>query len=201
LKGDQVLRLDDTQKEHLEFIDTLEGEVDRVYSTLVLPLWDTETKRFSTTLYGYMMTIFARIDLLSSYWSGGATSRGQTSRMIGFMDKYLSPNHEANSVALHMWRHRLMHTSEPRYLTEVSTEVKYSWLLHWADHLPREQHYTLVDSHNARKLRIGLTYLISDLRRATEEYLLELRNDYVLQSKYERLHMELTSYRFRAFQD
>jgi len=106
----------DLGKELIGSIDRLEQEVDAVYRKLVLPTWGGDPHGLPETLYGYMMGVFARIDLVSAHWRG--TYDGQTQRMVQFMDRYFCTNHKANSVAVQMWRHKLMHTAKPRYLRD-----------------------------------------------------------------------------------
>jgi hypothetical protein len=194
-----MINLEQVRKEHTAHIDALQREVKEVYSTLVLPHWGDKLHGFPHTLHGYMMDLFARIDLLSAFWKGDASSQGQTLRMIEFMDRYLSPNHEANSVAVQMWRHKLMHTSEPRYLHDDRTGKIYRWLLHWGEHLPSEQHYTFAETSDSRILNIGLIYLIANLNNGIETYLADLSASPVLQDSYEKVQAELTSYKLRVY--
>lgn len=174
---------------------SLEKEVAAVYSTLVLPYWGKEMHGFPETLYGYMMRIFSFIDLLSAYWKGN--DKVQTNRMIAFLDKYMRPDHEANSVSVQMWRHKLMHTAQPRSLKDTKTRKTYYWLLHWYQHLPEEQHYTFSDTTDTRILNLGLVYLIRDLKQAAENYKKELATSVDLQGKFYRFHQKLESYEYR----
>ena len=194
-----MFSFEEAQKDHLAYVDAIDREARQVYLTLVLPHWGEELHGFPYTLYGYMMTLFARIDLLSAYWAGDASTKGQTLRMIDFMDKYMSSNREANSVAVQMWRHKLMHTSEPRNLLDERTNKVYRWLLHWGERLPADQHYTFAETSDSRILNLGLLYLIEDLRRAVGTYLSDLSVDPSLQSKYEKVKTEIASYKFRLY--
>jgi hypothetical protein len=38
---------------------------------------------------------------------------------------------------IQMWRHTLMHTSQPRYLLDETTGRSYRWLLHWNERRTR----------------------------------------------------------------
>jgi hypothetical protein len=196
-----MLNLDEVKREHTAHLDAFEREVKMVYSTLVLPNWDSELHHFPQTLYGYLMGLFARIDLLSAYWKGDAPAQGQTLRMIDFMDKYISPapNREANSAAVQMWRHKLMHTSEPRYLLDEHTGKVYRWLLHWFEQLPRAQHYTFAETYDSKILNLGLVYLIEDLKKGLEKYLADLSASASLQSNYEKVQAQLASYKFKVY--
>src|SRR5260370_26084001 len=150
-----ILNIAAVQQDVLAKINSLEREVQEVYSTLGLPHWGGELHGFPYTLYGYMMTCFAYIDLLSAYWKGNDNS--QTERMIAFMGEYISPNREANSVAVQVWRHKLMHTSEPRFLTNRTTGKVSKWLLHWPEHLPIYHHYLFQETSDIKSLNVGLT--------------------------------------------
>ena len=114
------------------------------------------------------------------------------------MDKYISHNHEANSVTVQMWRHKLMHTSEPRYLLDERTGKSYRWLLHWWGHLPLEQHYTLVETSDSKILNLGLVYLIEDLKAGVEKYLTDLAESPLLRNNVEKVQEEITTYKFKV---
>ena len=194
-----MLNLDEIRKEHVTYIDSFEEEVNQVYFSLVLPNWLGKLHGFPQTLYGYMMGLFSRIDLLSAYWKGDASSSGQTARMIDFMDNYISPDHEANSLSVQMWRHKLMHTSQPRYLFDERIGKTYKWLLHWGEHLPPDQHYRFTETGDSRILALGLIYLIDDIRRGNEKYITDLAASPLMQSNYEKVQIEISNYRFRSY--
>jgi len=44
-------------------------------------------------------------------WSG---NKPQTERMVDFMDRYMGYERQAHSLAVQLWRHKLMHTARPR---------------------------------------------------------------------------------------
>ena len=167
-------------------LEAFEREANTVYSTLVLPNWGGELHGFPHTLYGYMMLCFASIDLFSTYWRGNASPNGQTKRMVNFMQTYLSPNRESCNVAVQMWRHKLMHTGQPRFLVDERTGKTYRWLLHWWEHLPANQHFTFSETADSKVLNIGLIYLISDLKTALEKCLADLSGDAELEANFEK---------------
>ena len=119
--------------------------------------------------------------------------------MIAFMEKYISPNREANSLAVQVWRHKLMHTAEPRFLTNRTTGKVYKWLLHWYDQLPIEQHYIFQETSDMKVLNIGLMYLIMDIKSGAEKYLTDLATSAQLQINYERVEQTLNSSSFRNY--
>jgi hypothetical protein len=53
----------------------------------------------------------------------------------------------------------------------------HQYLLHWKEHLPREQHYTI----SSGILNISLIYLIEDLKEGVLLYLKELEINHQLQ--------------------
>ncbi len=176
----------------LKQIDALKDEAEAVYLSLVLPHWGKELHGFPQTLYGYMMGVFSLIDLLSAYWRGSTSSEGQTKRMTDFMNEYISPCQEANRVAIQIWRHKLMHTAQPRILPEKKSGKKYRWLLHWREHLPRDQHYTFAETHDSKILNIGLMYLIEDLKKGASKYKGAMHLSAELQKNYCTVENQLT---------
>jgi len=116
-----MFEFNQVQNQQMDRVDALEREVSQIYETLVLPNWDGPLHGFPETLYGLMMAVFSRFDILSAYWKGDGSTKGQTARMAEFLETFLRHNTEANGVAIQMWRHKLMHTSQPRYLLDEST--------------------------------------------------------------------------------
>lgn len=176
-------------------INRLSEEAELVYRHLVLPGWNGRLHGLPDTLFGYMMGTFARLDLISAYWKG--TFSDQTIRMVSFMERYMNPDRRANSLAVQVWRHKLMHTSSPRPLRDQITGSTYLWLLHWSDdHLPREQHFKF--QPNGLILNISLFGLIDDTRIATTKYISDLTGDASLQKCYDKVERELVEYEFRS---
>jgi len=184
------------KEEHLNHADNFCKEVVAVHEAIVLSSKDIWLNSLSITLYGYMMNVFSRIDLLSSYWQGNDSH--QTPRMISFMDKYFHTEHEENSLAIQLWRHKLMHTSQPRYLID-SNDISYIYLLHWGSALPKDQHFTLTKSSSSVKLNLAVIYVIEDLREATKEYLFDLETSNDLQAKYEQYQLALDTFHYKHY--
>ncbi len=183
--------------ELIEDLALLESEANSVYLGMVRPTWDVDTHRYPNTLHGLVMDCFAFLDLVSRYWKG---SLPQTPRMLEFMDKYIAPRKEANDVALHMWRHTLMHTGKPRDLVDNRTGIRYNWLLHWStEQLPETEHLRFQQPEPKRKtLNVALTVLIKDLRRAFAAYLVDLRTDTVLQHNLSVVYSEVELQQFQT---
>lgn len=176
-------------------IDRLAGEVALVYKELVLPGWNGAQHGLTNTLFGYMMCTFSRIDLISAYWRG--TFDKQTEGMVSFMERYMNPDRRANSLAVQVWRHKLMHTSSPREIRDQKKDLTYRWLLHWGDdHLPREQHFKF--QPGGLVLNMSLSGLIDDTRTATEKYQAELAGNSVLERNYDIVDKKLDADVFRV---
>ncbi len=77
----------DLGSELVDSVDRLGREVEEVYSKLVVPTWGGDLHGLPDALYGYMMGVFARIDLVSAHW-WGTYGGGQTQRMFQFMNRY-----------------------------------------------------------------------------------------------------------------
>jgi hypothetical protein len=146
----------------------LEFEARQVYEQLVKPNWNSYSRRYYSTLYGYMMRCFSFIDLLSAYQFGKDSD--QTNRMKRFMTQFLKYDEQSSYLAIHFWRHKLMHTAQPRRLIGKKTKKKYSWLLHWGNELPRNQHMKFQDAEDPKILNVALFYLIEDLENSLDNF-------------------------------
>lgn len=179
----------------IQDIERLSKEAQLVYSDLVLPGWSGPQHGLPNTLFGFIMGAFARLDLMSAYWRGSFDS--PTERMVSFMANYMGTDRLTNSLAVHLWRHKLMHTAAPRAMTHQSSGVTYHWLLHWGDvHLPRDQHFKF--QPNGYVLNLSLAGLIDDTRDMAKNYIFDLHGDKLLEQNFDAIEAELASYRFRT---
>jgi hypothetical protein len=108
----------EAQAEVIRDMAQLQAEVKFMQDEIVAPGWNGPYHGMPRMLYGYMMSCFSFIDLLSQYAGSGVGSQGQTPRMISFMDQYFGYEHSTNAVAVQLWRHTLMHTANPRRIKE-----------------------------------------------------------------------------------
>jgi hypothetical protein len=177
-------------------LERLAAEVETVYRSLVLEGWTGPQHGLPDTLYGYMMGAFARVDLYSAHWQGSSAS--QSKRMVSFMSTYMHADRFANSIAVHFWRHKLMHTASPRPLRNTKTGTTHLWLLHWGDeHLPRDQHFKF--QAGDKVLNLSLVGFVADLRIALGKYLGELAVQSDLQIKYDAAAKDLENYELIVF--
>lgn len=170
-------------------IQDLHFEVAEAYEKLAKPNWSSYSRRYYLTLYGYVMYCFSSIDLLSYFWRGSA--KDQTERMKDFMVRFMHYGEAESKLAVVMWRHKLMHTSEPRSLVGSKGRKRYTWLLHWHTELPREHHMKFQDTDDSRILMMSLVNLVRDLETGLDEYLSVADKDKML-----RVHGELNTQEF-----
>ena len=187
----------------LQKLNDFENEESLVYRELVKKGWDSSEnwQKLPKVLYGCMMWCFSFIDLLSSCWMGDASddTKKQPERMIEFIKKYMDKPHFESSVAVQIWRNKLMHTSEPRQLHHEKTGKVYGWLLHWGDELPRNQHFTFSEWRKSVNLNLSLSYLVSDLKEGLKKYLDELERNPDMQEKYLTAQEQLDSYELKNY--
>ena len=149
------------------------------------------------------MYAFATIDYFSSFWAGWndkrsrpkTDKRSQKKRMADFLEKYLRYPQKESQLAIDVWRHKLMHTAEPKRLKEG--QMTYEWLIADRD----SNHWKLVKlGEDMFELRIGIFNLIDDLRAGIfgpSGYFDELNRSVSLQDKCQAFIEEATSYTFR----
>lgn len=73
---------------------------------------------------------FAMLDFFSSYWAGWNErniDQNQTDRMVSFSKEFLFYKTKEAQIAVNIWRHKLMHTSEPRIVVNKDSGERYVW--------------------------------------------------------------------------
>ncbi len=193
----RIIRSMDNQKrpDLVEDLERFSREVGYVYEKAVFPTWHDRSglHGLSNTLYGYVMGVFARIDLFSQYWKGTMADEGQADRMRDFMVKYVGYDKEPSYVSVQIWRHALMHTSRPRFWTNKRNGITYKYLIQWGEqHLPKNRHFTIDGSGSSRKLRIGLLFLIEDLKSGVSRYLNEVDTSTELGARFDTVQKRIT---------
>ncbi len=159
---------------------------------------------FGCAPFPVAMYSFATIDYFSSHWMGlidpanqsSNSNRNQTQRMADFLKQYLEYPPFESQLAINLYRHKLMHTAEPRSLKEKDGSKSYDWLL--ADR--SSKHWTIENRGDAPHLfHCGLWNLLDDLERAVfspSGYFKDLTKDSNLQGNWKRFHTEMDSYSF-----
>jgi hypothetical protein len=143
------------------------------------------------------MYCFATLDYFSSCWAGWNRSgpgKDQTARLIDFMTKFLLYGRKEATLAVHFWRHKLMHTSEPRVLRNKDNDKFYIWRT--GTELDRHMELARLTDQQYR-LDFDPLVFLEDLRPAIlgpSGYFEELRHSADLQEKYEACFKEMDSY-------
>ena len=144
-----------------------------------------------------VMYCFATLDYFSSCWAGWNRSgpgKDQTARLIDFMTKFLLYGRKEATLAVHFWRHKLMHTSEPRVLRNKDNDEFYIW----RTGTELDHHMELVRLTDQQyRLDFDPLVFLEDLRPAIlgpSGYFEELRHSADLQEKYEACFKEMDSY-------
>ena len=177
-----------------ERIDSLEHDTKRCFWPI------SEPGAPGPAFFPSVMYCFATLDYFSSIWAGWNQARpagqNQTDRMVAFSVKYLLYPHKESQIAIHFWRHKLMHTAEPRVLEESSTHEYYYWSIGAGN----ENHMTLVKTDDPKKFKLHFSPLtfVKDLREGVfgpTGYFRDIQSDVDLQDKYRRCYSEYKNYK------
>jgi len=145
-----------------------------------------------------VMYCLATLDYFSSFWAGWSREapkgQNQTSRMVAFQEKYLLYPRKEGQIAIHFWRHKLMHTAEPRLLRDPVTSEEY----YWSTGNSPQNHMRLVSVGQQKyALHFCPAAFERDLREGVfgpDGYFHELRADPVLQAHYRQCFAEFEAY-------
>ncbi len=143
---------------------------------------------------------FATIDYFSSYWagwndSGGDRAKNQTNRLTSFMVKYLGYAAKESKIAVNIWRHKLMHTGEPRVLRARTGSERYLWEtgINLQNHLKLDP----TGAPNEFAIRFDSYAIVRDLRIGvfgSSGYLQDLSASQDLQQKFLACFNEMETY-------
>jgi hypothetical protein len=150
------------------------------------------------------MYCFSTLDFFSSCWAGWndgsskstnpsrpATKANQTVRMTDFLVHFLHYGKKEAYLAICLWRHKMMHTGEPRRLENANkTGEFYNWSI-GQDGIP---HMTIQDISGVSVLGFDCRKFVDELNDAVFGdlgYLEALRGDASLQTKYGTFDKEL----------
>lgn len=106
-------------------VDSLEHDITRCFWPI------SEPGAPGPAFFPAVMYCFATLDYFSSFWAGwnrqAPQGQNQTDRMVAFQERYLLYPRKENQIAIQFWRHKLMHTAEPRLLRDPATNEEYYW--------------------------------------------------------------------------
>jgi hypothetical protein len=181
----------------LQIADLRREAVD-VFRQVVWPR--REAAGYAQTLYGYMHRVFGFIDVLSSYWIGNDNKKDQSRRMVDFMERYLGPNRRAHSVAVQIWRHKLVHTALPRSLHDSITGRTMHYMIQWHESQmhPEQPHYTIVAFGRDEVFNLACISLLEDLEAAVVDFVADLEASPSLKANAAKFAKQLDSYKVRA---
>jgi len=177
-----------------ERIDSLERDIKRCFWPI------NELGAPGPAFFPPVMYCFATLDYFSSFLAGwnqsSPSGKNQTDRMVDFSEKYLLYPRKESQIAIHFWRHKLMHTAEPRVLEEKSTHELY----YWSIGTDNENHMTLVSTDDPKKFKLHFSPLafVNDLREGIfgpSGYFKDIQYDVDLQRKYRSCYSEYESYK------
>jgi hypothetical protein len=188
------MNLSDLRRQFRRRLSSLENDAKRAFYPIA---------RVGYAPFPIAMYAFATIDYFSSFWAGwndkknrpGSDKRSQKKRMADFLERYLGYPQKNSQLAIDIWRHKLMHTGEPRRLKEGPTS--YGWFIADRD----GKHLQLVKlGRRDFQLHIGILNLVQDLTAGvfgTNGYFNELKSSPILQCNAKTFLKEVKSYNFR----
>lgn len=165
-----------------ERIDSLEQDINRCFWTI------SEPGAPGPAFFPAVMYCFATLDYFSSHWEGwnqrAPKGRTQTNRMALFEERYLLYGRKESQIAIHLWRHKLMHTAEPRLLRDKKTGEEYSWSIG-----DTSQHHMLLRAIHPKKFDLYFCppVFVRDFRVGVfgpDGYFHQLRTNPALQANY-----------------
>lgn len=149
------------------------------------------------------MYCFATADYFSSFWEGwndsknAPSGRNQNKRIMDFLCRYLLYPKKEAYLAIAFWRHKLMHTSEPRKLKSKETPPKtYVW---WCG-IGVSPHMRLQQPDDKKEeyvLGFDFNVFIRDLDEGVfgpRGYFTALANELDLQANYVKCFNEMEQY-------
>jgi len=143
------------------------------------------------------MYCFSTLDYFSSHfagWNKPGPSKDQTARLIDFMCRFLLYGSKESTLAVHFWRHKLMHTAEPRELRNKDNDEVYVWKT--GTGLDHHMELSPVGEQRFR-LDFDPVEFVEDLRTAIlgpSGYFEKLRGSTDLQKKYQACFNEMNNY-------
>lgn len=173
-------------------VDSLEHDISRCFWKI------SEPGAPGPAFFPAVMYSLATLDYFSSFWAGwnqrAPQGQNQTDRMVAFAERYLLYPRKEGQIAIHFWRHKLMHTAEPRLLRDPATNEAY----YWSTGANPQNHMRLVPTDaQSFTLHFCPFALVRDLRDGVfgpDSYFQQLRADPDLQAKYRQCFTEFEGY-------
>lgn len=176
-------------------VDSLEHDIRRCFWPIAEP------GAPGPAFFPAVMYCFATLDYFSSFWAGwnrqAPSGQNQTDRMVAFQELYLLYPRKEGQIAIQFWRHKLMHTAEPRLLRDPATNEEY----YWSTGANPQNHMRLVVLDTQKfALHFCPPVFARDLREGIfgpAGYFDELRTNPALQTKYAAVLLEFEAYKIQ----
>ena len=136
------------------------------------PVRDQKGTQFNGTYSGFTMHLFAFIDSFARHWFPAEES--QNRRLVRFME-YLGYGEEESTIAVQLWRHRLVHGVDSDVITSRSTKATYKWLFAVPDSTTGQHMHFQDGSCSPRILTFDLVRFMSDLKQGVSRAMTELQ--------------------------
>jgi len=180
---------------HMRFserIDGLDHDIARCFWNI------TQPGAPGCAFFPAVMYAFATVDYFSSYWAGwneSSPGKNQTERLTAFMNQYLLYPRKEAQIAINFWRHKLMHTAEPRLLRNKENDEVYIWSI--GTNLVNHMILVQTGVPNQFLLEFNPSTLVFDLREGVFGpcgYFTDLQTSIDLQDKYLKCLSEMENY-------
>jgi len=145
-----------------------------------------------------MHRAFGAIDAIFSYWRGNDAN--QSPRMVDFMENYINSNRRAHSVAVQVWRHKLVHTALPRNLHDSATGRTMHYMIQWHESQmqPGQPHYSIVSFGRDEVFNLACISLLEDVERAAASFVTDLKSSPQLAGNAAKFEAVLEKYELRV---
>jgi hypothetical protein len=182
-------------------LDSLDNDTKRCFA----PIDGLQFAPFPAVLYA-----FSTVDYFSSAWKGWndpvfgrkkKKRRNQTKRLVAFLARFIRYGKKESQIAVSVWRHKLMHTGEPRLVRNKTKTEKYGWEISYES--PDNMKLVPVTGGSAtHKLVLNPLTLAKDLREAVfgaGRYWDQLQDSILLQARFLRFRNEIKSYTIELY--
>jgi hypothetical protein len=175
-------------------LDSLEHDIKRCFWPI------SEPSSPGPAFFPPVMYCFSTLDYFSSFWAGwnkvAQKGQDQNDRMVGFSEIYLLYPRKETQIAINFWRHKLMHTAEPRILEESVTKETY----YWSIGTDIKDHMALVKIDNPNKFMLHFSPIafVKDFSEAIfgpTGYFKDIQGNIDLQNKYRTCYSEFENYK------
>lgn len=164
---------------------------------------DITSKRIQPSPFPITMFVMSVVDYFSSLlagWSKSDRSLGhfQTTRMVDFCQNELGYGSQESRTLVKIYRHSLMHTSDPKVIRDNTANITIGWSISDVDskHMSLQPYPNLPSATDIRLLHIGIKNLIDDLDnfvKSPRGFLDRLSKERTVQNNFESCKQEISN--------